>query len=87
VLTQKKVRVPDLVSMKQRGERIVMLTVYDATLARLLDRAGIDLLLVGNSLKCGSRLGYNDSSDSGGNDLSHTRGAAAPRQAIETGSS
>src|ERR1700746_3791342 len=46
----RKVRVPDLALMKARGERIVMLTAYDATMARLLDRAGVDLLLVGDSL-------------------------------------
>ena len=38
----KKVRMPDLALMKERGERIVMLTAYDATMAKLLDRAGID---------------------------------------------
>src|SRR5947207_5492007 len=46
----RKVRAPDLTPMKARGERIVMLTAYDATIARILDRAGIDVLLVGDSL-------------------------------------
>jgi len=46
----KPVRVPDLRVMKQRGEKIVMLTAYDASMAALLDRAGVDVLLVGDSL-------------------------------------
>lgn len=45
-----RVRVPDLKARKERGERIVMLTAYDATFARLFDRAGVDVLLVGDSL-------------------------------------
>ncbi len=49
-IAHKIVRVPDLAQMKERGERIVMLTAYYATMTRLFDRAGIDLLLVGDSL-------------------------------------
>ena len=44
------IRVPDLQQKKARGEKIAMLTAYDATMARLLDRAGVDALLVGDSL-------------------------------------
>lgn len=44
------VRTADLKEKKARGERIAMLTAFDATMARLLDRAGIDALLVGDSL-------------------------------------
>jgi 3-methyl-2-oxobutanoate hydroxymethyltransferase len=46
----RRVRVPDLKAKKSRGEKIAVLTAYDATLARLLDRAGVDVLLVGDSL-------------------------------------
>jgi 3-methyl-2-oxobutanoate hydroxymethyltransferase len=45
-----RVRVPDFKERKRRGEKIAMLTAYDATMARLLDRAGVDALLVGDSL-------------------------------------
>ena len=44
------VRVTDLKGRKQRGEKIPVLTAYDATLARLLERAGVDVLLVGDSV-------------------------------------
>lgn len=46
----KRVRVPDLREMKMRGEKIAMLTAYDALMARTLDRAGIDVLLIGDSV-------------------------------------
>ena len=43
-------RMPDLKAKKQRGEKIAVLTAYDAAMARLFDRAGVDALLVGDSL-------------------------------------
>jgi 3-methyl-2-oxobutanoate hydroxymethyltransferase len=46
----KKVTINTLRKMKQAGERITMLTAYDATFARLFDSAGIEVLLVGDSL-------------------------------------
>jgi 3-methyl-2-oxobutanoate hydroxymethyltransferase len=49
VVPPKKVTVPDVVAMKREGKRITMMTAYDAAFARLVDRAGIDVLLVGDS--------------------------------------
>jgi 3-methyl-2-oxobutanoate hydroxymethyltransferase len=46
----KPVRVPDLRAMKERGEKIAVWTAYDFTMARFLDRAGFDVILVGDSL-------------------------------------
>lgn len=45
----KKVTVTRLASMKQSGEKISMLTAYDYTSAKLVDGAGIDVILVGDS--------------------------------------
>jgi len=46
----KSVSVHELLAMKERGERIVCLTCYDALFARLLDESGVDILLVGDSV-------------------------------------
>ena len=45
----KKVTTHVLQEMKDRGEKISMLTAYDFTLAKLIDKAGIDVILVGDS--------------------------------------
>ncbi|HMW40182.1 MAG: 3-methyl-2-oxobutanoate hydroxymethyltransferase [Saprospiraceae bacterium] len=45
----KKITTRTLLDMKQRGEKIAMLTAYDFTFASILDEAGIDVLLVGDS--------------------------------------
>ena len=42
--------VPGLAAMARTGEKIAMLTCYDASFAALLDRAGVDAMLVGDSL-------------------------------------
>lgn len=45
-----RVTVPSLADQKQRGEPIRMLTAYDCTFARIFDSAGVEVLLVGDSL-------------------------------------
>lgn len=46
----KKVTIPRILAKKGRGQRLTMLTAYDATFARLVDDAGVDLILVGDSV-------------------------------------
>ncbi|MCX7696671.1 MAG: 3-methyl-2-oxobutanoate hydroxymethyltransferase [Bacteroidales bacterium] len=45
----KKVTTHVLMNMKVRGEKIAMLTAYDYSLAKIIDKAGIDVILVGDS--------------------------------------
>jgi 3-methyl-2-oxobutanoate hydroxymethyltransferase len=47
---RRQMSIPGLLEMKERGEKISMLTAYDYPVARLLDAAGVDVLLVGDSL-------------------------------------
>src|SRR6187200_1130924 len=45
----KKITTHQLQEMKNRGEKIAMLTAYDFSMARIIDGAGIDIILVGDS--------------------------------------
>jgi 3-methyl-2-oxobutanoate hydroxymethyltransferase len=44
-----KLPLPELAGMKQRGDKIVMITAYDAPAARIADEAGVELILVGDT--------------------------------------
>lgn len=46
----KPVTLSTLKAMRERGEKIAVLTAYDASFARLMDEAGVDIVLVGDSL-------------------------------------
>ncbi len=46
---KRKVTTARLTEMKQRGEKIAMLTAYDYSMAKLIDQAGMDVILVGDS--------------------------------------
>ncbi len=49
-MTERRLTIADLPSRKAAGDKLVMLTCYDALFAHLLESAGVDLLLVGDSL-------------------------------------
>ena len=46
---ERKVTTMRLIEMKRRGEKIAMLTAYDYSMAKLIDEAGMDVILVGDS--------------------------------------
>ncbi len=46
---RKPVTIPELQAMKARGEKIAVLTAYDFPFARIMDQAGVDVVLVGDS--------------------------------------
>lgn len=48
--TLKPLSITDLAAMKQRGEKISCLTAYDAGFSALIDKVGVDMMLVGDSL-------------------------------------
>jgi len=58
-MTEKKITVKTIRAMKKRGEKIASLTAYDFPTAKLLDEAGVPLMLVGDSLGM-VVLGYPD---------------------------
>ncbi len=45
----KRITTHQMLSMKERGEKIAMLTAYDYSMAKIIDEAGIDIILVGDS--------------------------------------
>ncbi|MFZ5774462.1 MAG: 3-methyl-2-oxobutanoate hydroxymethyltransferase [Thermodesulfobacteriota bacterium] len=49
-MSDKRLTVRDIVEMKAAGEKIIMLTAYDASFGRLLDQCGVEVVLVGDSL-------------------------------------
>lgn len=75
-MNREKVTAKEIIAMKARGEKIAALTAYDFPMARLLDQAGIPLILVGDSLGM-VVLGYADTTSVTMADVEHHTRAAA----------
>ena len=68
--------VTKLMNMKKKGDKITMLTCYDYSMAKLMDNAGVDTLLVGDSLGM-TILGYEDTLSVTMEDMIHHTAAVA----------
>src|SRR6201990_1253441 len=67
---------PDVVARKGSGTPLVMVTAYDAPSARAVDAAGVDMILVGDSVAM-VVLGYDDTLHVTVGDMAHHTGAVA----------
>jgi 3-methyl-2-oxobutanoate hydroxymethyltransferase len=72
----KSLSAPDVLSRKHGGEPLVMVTAYDAPSARVVDGAGADMILVGDSVAM-VVLGYGDTLQVTTEDMAHHIGAVA----------
>src|SRR3569832_308588 len=75
-MNDQKVTIETIRAMKSRGQRVAALTAYDFPMARLLDEAGIPLILVGDSLGM-VVLGYPDTTHVTMPEMEHHVRAAA----------
>src|SRR5580692_5658977 len=75
-MSSQKITVAEIRAMKVRGEKIASLTAYDFPMAKLLDEAGIPMILVGDSLGM-VVLGYPDTTLVTMADMEHHVRAAA----------
>ena len=75
-----KITVPHIQKMKQRGERMTCLTAYDYSFARILDEAGVEMLLVGDSLGCVIQGGQNTLAVTMDEMIYHTRAVVRGRK-------
>src|SRR3984957_6075573 len=85
-MNSQKITVAEIRAMKSRGEKIAALTAYDFPMAKLLDEAGVPLLLVGDSLGM-VVLGYPDTTHVTMADMEHHVRATArakPRALLVT---
>ncbi len=75
-----KITVPHILKMKQRGDKITCLTAYDYSFARILDEAGVAILLVGDSLGCVVQGGPNTLAVTLDEMIYHTRAVVRGRK-------